>query len=119
MVFFYSNVEVSSYQSSIRVLWYSCNTIANRFAENLLDHPLPIIYLSVYANIRKAKECKGNEGKPIFCSGLLVFICYSVKTEEEPHQYFTQGSTSLGALLVQLVQRCAKKIMVILFFAFL
>ena len=77
---------------------------------------MPIIYLSVYANIRKAKECKGNEAKPIFCSGLLVFICYSVKTEEEPHQYFTQGSTSLGALLGQLVQRCAKKIMVILFF---
>ena len=47
--------------------------------------------LSLYANIKKAKECKGNEGKPIFCSGLLVFIWSSVKTEEEPHQYFTQG----------------------------
>ena len=73
--------------------------------------------LSLYANIRKAKECKGNEGKPIFCSGLLVFIWSSIvwKLKRSLINISHKVSTSLGALLVQPEKRCAKKIMVILF----
>ena len=73
--------------------------------------------LSLYANIRKAKECKGNEGKPIFCSGLLVFIWSSIvwRLKRSLINISHKVSTSLGALLVQPEKRCAKKIMVILF----